>query len=81
VAKAAADILFADPERFRGPPGRDFGQGAKDSSSLAKRIGEIETIMANKQPVRILNADGSVFSEDKEHGILDPIVIRLEEPK
>jgi len=112
VAKAAADVIFSDPEKFRGPPGRDGVDGSagpkgdryvavpddeafrqhverwltanpqyKDLPGLSQRIADVEAVLAKKQPVQILNADGSVFSEDKERGILDPIVIRLEEPK
>lgn len=112
VVKATEQILFADPERFRGPPGRDGANGTagpkgdryvavpddeafrehverwltanpqyKDLPELSQRISEVEAVLAKKQPVRILNSDGSLFSEDTERGILDPIVIRLEEPK
>ena len=112
VTKATAEILFADPERFRGPPGKDGSAGSagpkgdryvavpddeafrehverwltanpqyKELPDLSKRIAEVESVLAKKQPVQILNPDGSVFSEDTERGILDPIVIRLEEPK
>lgn len=112
VAKAAADVIFADPEKFRGPAGRDGVDGSagpkgdryvavpddeafrehverwltanpqyKDLPGLSQRIAEVEAVLTKKQPVQILNSDGSVFSEDKERGILDPIVIRLEEPK
>lgn len=112
VTKAVADILFADPERFRGPPGKDGSPGSagpkgdryvavpddeafkqhvdrwlnanpqyKDLPGLSKRLDEIESLLSKKQPVQILNSDGTVFSEDVDRGILDPIVIRLEDPK
>jgi hypothetical protein len=112
VVKAVQEILYADADRFRGPPGKDGSPGSagpkgdryvavpddeafkqhvdrwltvnpqyKDLPGLAKRIAEIESMLAKKQPVRILNNDGTLFSEDKDRGLLDPIVIRLEEPK
>jgi hypothetical protein len=112
VVKAVSEILYADADRFRGPPGKDGSPGSagpkgdryvavpddeafkqhvdrwltanpqyKDLPGLAKRIAEIEAILKKKQPVKILNDDGSLFSEDDKRILTDPIVIRLEEPK
>lgn len=77
VAQAVQQIIYSDVERFRGPPSN---ASSGDLAEIKSKLAAIEGVLSRKQPVQILNNDGTVFSEDVSRTILDPIVIRLEEP-
>lgn len=47
---------------------------------MEERIRVLEAALSSQQPVRVLNSDGSVYSEDVERRLVDPIEFQLDDP-